>query len=676
MTVTHKYIVVVVLLCFICCAGQRRLNISEYYHGPVFTFSTINMERTAAHSDYPDANAVFLLREAKYQLKEISTFSEHVVLKVLKESGKRYADIKIPFWRECEVLDLKARTIKPNGVVINLNEDDIYEVTDFPEFIMYADRKAKVFTFPSVDTGCVLEYIYTMAYAGPYVPPWYFQASEPVRVAKFTYDVPPFVDFKYVVSSLEGYEIEQEIKDSGRSSVGVFVGRDLPPLIPEPLTSPKNDITSWIQMAWSSFHHFFFGEISSGQESWYQMGRTYTTWVDSMVKVTKAIEDRVEEITLGCENDEQRIRAIHSFIQGNCRYVAVEIAGHRILPNPSTQVLLNQYGDCKDLAGLMISMLRAAGIDAYTVLVRTRNAGRLVKSLSTFGQIDHVVVAVPLKHFSDEKVVSQALLYGELEFSKDDDYVIIDPTVPTQAIGFLHAGIQGRDAVLCAGMDSKLTLLPSADYNYNSMSSRILFRMDDKEYHGNIEIQVTGEEALWLRHLIVNSNRSQMRDYLQNFMSGFPLRTSIDTFSLQGVDQFNTALQVNIQFAKYGSLQTSKDQLFVPVFFTALPQFRALYDCHERIHNVEFDFPYKRSDMFRLLIPDGFKVVSLPERENVKNDWCEYTCASYLCGDTVVVNRNILVKECLIPKQYFAEIKYFAAKVLDSGQKLVVLAKK
>jgi hypothetical protein len=80
--------------------------------------------------------------------------------------------------------------------------------------------------------------------------------------------------------------------------------------------------------------------------------------------------------------------------------------------------------------------------------------------------------------------------------------------------------------------------------------------------------------------------------------------------------------------------------------------------------------------MFRLKIPDRYAVFSLPERESVKNEWCEYTCVSYICGDTVIVNRNIAIKECLIPKERFDEIKNFAARVIDSGQKLVVLVEK
>jgi hypothetical protein len=47
-----------------------------------------------------------------------------------------------------------------------------------------------------------------------------------------------------------------------------------------------------------------------------------------------------------------------------------------------------------------------------------------------------------------------------------------------------------------------------------------------------------------------------------------------------------------------------------------------------------------------------------------------------VCGDTVIVNRNVAVPEHSIPKEDFTEIKKFAAKVLDSSHKVVILSKK
>lgn len=646
------------------------------YKGPIFSFLDIQYAETPTKEDYPDANAVYLHREAKFEMRTASTFSEHIVIKVLRAGGKKHANIKIPFWKDCEVLDLRARTTKPNGEVINLDKADFFEVTDFPEYILYADRKAKVFTFPSVDEGCILEYIYTLGYRGPFVPPWYFQGDEPTYLARFTFDVPKFLLFDYYISSLSGHEIERKVLEKDYRRRAVFTARNLPAIKHEPLSPPKNDISSWIVMSCASFYHFFFGEIWSGQETWYGIGKNYFHITDSIVQPPPTIVAKTAKIIAGCDNDEEKIKRIHKYIQENCRYVAVEIEGHRIVPHYPEEVLKNQYGDCKDLSGLLISMLRAADIEAYPVLTKTRSAGRFVESYPSVGQIDHVMVAIAFKHFEDEALVKNAIAYGKISFSHEDDYVIVDPSVPTCPLGQLHSEIQGRHVILCAGYDSRLLVLPSCSFKDNVFSTKVCFNFDSGDYDGEIQMQIRGEDAMRLRYGFLHFTKSELDDFMQKYFVGFPLKISLDTYEIDGVDDLDSVLKVNMKFKKFSSLQTSENKIFVPVMFKTSKLFEEIYSFGEHFHDLEFEFPHLHSDIFRVVVPQSCVLASLPEKANVRSDWCDYTCSSYVSGDTVVVNRNIAVKKCSVSKVHFQEVREIAAKILESSHKIIILTKK
>ncbi len=665
------FFIIVLFFLYQSCTSKFSLK-----KGPIFAFHEIKIEETPSKDDYPDANAIYSHREGKYEIQTISTFSEHIIIKVLKKGGQKHANIKIPFWEDCEVLDLKARTIKPNGEIVNLNEANIFEVSDFPDYILYADRKAKVFTFPAVDTGCVLEYIYTLGYRGPYVPIWYFQGDEPTLLAKFTYDVPRFLGFDYILSKLPNFDIDKDILDTGDRHKATFTAKNLPMLKFEPLSPSINDISSWILMSWSSFRHFFLGEIRSGQESWYEIGKNYSLITDTLLKPTKVIKAKTDKIIIGCSSDEDKIKKIYKFVRDNFRYVAVDIEGHRMIPNVPEEVLENQYGDCKDLSGLLISMLSTVGIDAYPVLVKTKDAGKFIERFPSLSQINHVIVAIALKHFADEVSIKNAIVYDEIYFSNAGDYVIVDPTVPTYSIRQLHSEIQGRNAILCAGYDSRLMIFPAGNFKRNFCSTKIIFNLNSDNYHGEIQIKLGGEDAARLRYQFLHSSHSEIRDYLQDYISEFPLMITLDTFELSFVKDLDSSLTIDMRFTKLSPLQTSKNQVLIPVMFKSSSQFKDIYSCHKRTHNIEFDYPYMRSDVFKLIVPKEFKLYSLPEKETVKNKWCEYTCLSYVCGDTVIVNRNVAVPEHSIPKEDFTEIKKFAAKVLDSSHKVVILSKK
>ncbi len=667
---------------------SQKYTLKSYFKETIFEYEEIDVANTPTKKDYPDANAVYLLREGKYKIQTIlvnlymyaldvpwSAFSEHIVLKVLDEGGRRYADIKIPFWEGWELLDLKARTIKPNGEIVILNTDEVYEISYFPKYILYADRKAKVFSFPAVDTGCILEYIYTLGYREPYVPRWYFQAREPTLEARFSYDIPKMVGFDYTQYSQPGVNISKNVKSTSSRHHVEFTAHDLPAIRYEALAPPIPDVSSWIFMSWAAVY-YFKDRMSSGQETWYEIGKNYSLKTDTIFAVTECIKTKANEITADCDSDEEKIRAIFEYVQDCYRYVAVEIEGHRIFPNLPAKVLLNQYGDCKDLSGLLISLLRACEIDAYPVLIGTKKLGQFIEGFPTFGQFNHVITGLPVKYFENLSLMKDAIAYGNYDFMDSDDYVILDPTAETVPIGHLHMAIQGRNAVICAGQDSKLIKLPESHFSNNEWQTSLIFNFDNNGYNGEMSLNIKGEDAALLKYRIINSSQLEIKDYILMYLNDFPLKLSLDTFIIDNIEKKDTTLTIKIKFTEFSPLQTMKNQIFVPVMLRFISQFKDVCSYNKRNHDIEFGYPQAHRDLVKMVIPAGYKLGSLPDKENIKNHWCEYLFSSYVTGDTVIINRNIVIKQPLVPKEAFEELRSFSAKVLDSSHRVVVFSKK
>ncbi len=667
------FISVVAGILIISCATTQSMK--QYYKQSLFDFGDIDIKKIPKASDYPDANGIYLIKEGYYKIDRISTFSEHVIFKVLTEGGKRYANVKVRFWTDSEILDLHARTIKANGEIVAVKDSTIYEVSDFPDYVLYADNKAKVFTFPSVDTGCVMEYYYTLGIKGPYVPQWYFQATEPILVAKFSYDVPKYFGFNYVYSTIEGVDINKEIMDTQNENRGTFTTRNLPAIKEEPLSPTNADKSSWLLMSWKSITLPFLGEISSGQESWFQIGKNYSKMFDEILAKDKSLKSKARDLVARCAGDDACIRLISDYIARNFRYVAVEVKGHSIFPHAPGKVMENQYGDCKDLAGLMIGLLRASGIDAYPVLARTKDAGKLIQEFPTYNQFNHVIVAIPLKYFKDEMSVVGAVVYGEKEFTDEDDVVIVDPTVSTLPLGKTHQGIQNTQAVLCAGDNSRLISLPGANMRDNFVFSQNTFSAGTDTYEGNIKLRMEGEDAVLVRNGLRRSNYQENLKFIHHYMDGYPVQVNVDTFTVNAIDEFGSPLEICINFSEKGSMQQVGKQLFIPLMLPAVEDFDVLYNSSDRQFSIRFPYPYIQNDKLCIAIPTGFKVSSLPERESEKTDWIEYSCASYISGDTAFINRSVAVKVCDIPKDNFVEIKALAKKILDSNQKILILSR-
>ncbi|MEO0126350.1 MAG: DUF3857 and transglutaminase domain-containing protein [candidate division WOR-3 bacterium] len=674
-TVIYYKLIVFSIIFMIQCTSysQKRLNLKSYFNKPTLTFSKIDFETTPKKEDYPESDAIFLLREAKYEANKIFTFTEHIIIKIFNDAGKKYANVRIPYWSDIgDVVYLEARTIKPNGEVITLNKDDVFEVSDFPDFILYADSKAKVFTFPNVDTNCILEYIYTIALKYPYVPIWFFQTDEFTIFAKFSYEVPAYLGFKYIYSNLPGKEIKKEISDYPGWNRGSFSVRELPALKKEVFSPPLTEMSSWILMTWSSLQ-FLFNEITSREESWALIGQDYKNFVSKTIMPDKEIVQKANELTSGCNTDEDKIKNIVNFIQKNFRYVAVAIEGHRTLPNAPSKVLKNLYGDCKDLSGLLISLLKAVNIEAYPVLLRTKNSGNLIENFPSRNQINHVVVAIPLKYFNDRKIYLKAIVTGENEYSSDDDYVIVDPTASSMPLGTIPSAIQGSNALLCIDENSHLAKLPESEYRDNTILNKVFL---DSDNNGIFSMQIAGEEAARLRWQINRSSRDELREYFKKFIDEIPIKIVLDTFEIENLYMFDSALKIIIKFKKSGGTGVYKEQILIPVIFSPLKYFTELYNTKKREHHIYLDFPYYQSDIFKTVVSKEYNLMGLPEKTNINNEWFDYSMSSYYSGDTVVVNRAVAVKSRIIPKDEFEKIKGDIDKVMDSYHKVIILSKK
>jgi len=91
---------------------------------------------------------------------------------------------------------------------------------------------------------------------------------------------------------------------------------------------------------------------------------------------------------------EQRILAALRFVQDEVRYLGIENGVGSYQPTPPSEVLRRRFGDCKDKAYLLSTLLRRAGIEAFPALVSNSYRSGVAKRLPSPGAFDHAIVQV------------------------------------------------------------------------------------------------------------------------------------------------------------------------------------------------------------------------------------------------------------------------------------------
>lgn len=94
--------------------------------------------------------------------------------------------------------------------------------------------------------------------------------------------------------------------------------------------------------------------------------------------------------------EKERAREAVRMVQDEIRYVGVELGQHSHQPHDPAWVLERGFGDCKDKTLLLVSLLRAVGIDAWPALVNTDAATGFSNEPPSASHFNHAIAWVNL----------------------------------------------------------------------------------------------------------------------------------------------------------------------------------------------------------------------------------------------------------------------------------------
>lgn len=155
-----------------------------------------------------------------------------------------------------------------------------------------------------------------------------------------------------------------------------FRAADLPPLAEEPGAPWVTDFLPKVVMAtvpdWPAKSRWFF-EANEGQ-----------------FEANDEIRAAVARITAGARTDEERVARLNTWVAHNIRYRGMSVGREEgYTMHAGAMTFDHRAGVCKDKAGMLVTMLRAAGFTAYPAMTM---AGARVERIAA-DQFNHAVVA-------------------------------------------------------------------------------------------------------------------------------------------------------------------------------------------------------------------------------------------------------------------------------------------
>lgn len=110
---------------------------------------------------------------------------------------------------------------------------------------------------------------------------------------------------------------------------------------------------------------------------------------------TPLVDKKVVELKAKSGTDLKKyIELATRFVQDEIRYMGIEIGAYSHRPNSPEKIMVQRYGDCKDKSLLLVSLLKAQGINAYMTYADTYTTIKTDQSLPSPFVFNHVIVMV------------------------------------------------------------------------------------------------------------------------------------------------------------------------------------------------------------------------------------------------------------------------------------------
>jgi len=179
-----------------------------------------------------------------------------------------------------------------------------------------------------------------------------------------------------------------------------------------------------------SWYDIYPAVLVSEYQSWKEVADWASELFPFSATLPANIKNKVDEIKAKNKTPEDQLLAALHFVQDDIRYLGIEMGTNSHKPYAPSQVLKQRFGDCKDKAYLLCTLLRAMDIEAYPVLNNTTYKKTISTWLPSPGIFDHCTVCVKINnktYWFDGTISSQRGLLSSISYPNYQIGLVVQP---------------------------------------------------------------------------------------------------------------------------------------------------------------------------------------------------------------------------------------------------------
>lgn len=620
------------------------------------------IETAGTVAQFPHSPYMVLFDSTQVDMAEsgLSYYNEHKLVKILTPSGARqFATYRYDYDPLSAYVQIKKIVIYyANGQTNELNSGAELDYPAPGNVILWGARQ-KMIELGRLEPGDAFE-VYVMkkgfTYAlldqgneddSKYIPPmrghFYdivpFWSDVPVNEKVYEVDIPNSKQVQYKVYNGKVTEQKKNGTDKTRYS---FSLKKIMPFASEANMVAVSDVATKLLISTSP-------DWFAKSKWFYKVNEDYGSF-----ESTPEIDRKVKEILKGAKTEIDSVSLLTHWVADECRYFGLTMGkGEGYTLHKGGMTFLDRCGVCKDKAGMLITMLRSAGFEAYAAMTM---AGSRIDRIPA-DQFNHSVTVVKL---SD----------GKLH--------LLDPTWVPFVRELWSSAEQQQNYLpgIPQGSDLLETPVSSPENHYIKISATSKLSTNGI-LSGEINATAEGQSDAALRRLFTGSYKAYWNKNLENeLLKIYPQAKIISTN--YGSNPYNyqagpIELKISYEIPDY-AIVSSDEIIFRPlassgIFDGAMRQLAIDLSLDKRIYPFKDGCSRSIAITDKTALPSRAAIAWKPEMKQVSGPGAQFESDCSLSGNELIVQEKASFKKRVYaPEDWssFREAVRMQKKLIDN----------
>ncbi len=586
-------------------------------------------------------------------------YKYHYRFKVLDKEKFKRKDIKLYSNYYNDIQEVTAQTINyTNGKAVYKKVAEVFEKSN-------GDDESKIFSFsfPDVQNGSVLEYQFTTFRLNyRIIAPFYFQKEYPVVTGQYHFAIPDGRSYAFLFNGKEK-AVEEKTRDfralnlSDKCVEYYWVYKDVPAMKEEVYVTTMGNYRTNVNIQLNSDNKARIVNQGNGVSiddynflsNWDELGEAYLCNLNTIIENYKLIKpmflDVIDDVRK-CETKQDSIQTVFEFVASKVRW-------NGYYTDFSYENLRAVYkkgsGTSGEINYILLGLFKQLKIEAFPVLLSTRNNGKLNQSYPYANQFNHVIAAI----------------------KQDNNWLLLDAT----------------DNLMC-------NLLPKFSLNYdgliieNKKASFINIPFPTNEEATFINGELTADGVLNATMNIMKTNYAAyairkkiaekgLENYQENYFSGSSETATVSDIKHKNLEHFDKRLSESVTFSATDVGQISGDFIYWDLFM-GLGLDENPFQLETRNYPVELPYKMKETFIFQIKMPEGYALESLPQprKYSLPNKEGFYLFSVEESNGILKINSTLKINRADFKIHQYQAIKDLFENVIEAQTTQIVLKKK